>query len=128
MILFPQGHGDAWGHYLTAVSLYYDLLTHPQFNWRPRSEFVNVQDIVIPVDFLDERKFAQAAAARAKAGAEIVQATYRARYVEDPTAQWQGYTDTDAPGTRAWGVQGWARRAGQGRPLRLGDRQRPPAR
>jgi hypothetical protein len=112
MILYPQGHGDAWGHYLTALRNQYDLLRHPYFNWVSRSEFYNLQDIVIPVDFLDERKFAQTAAAKAKVGAEIVNLTYRQKYVEDPTAQWQGYTDSNKD--RSWGVQGWARRAAQG--------------
>src|SRR5262249_32722545 len=46
------------------------------------------------------------------AGAEIVNLTYRQKYVEDPNAQWQGYTDSNKD--RAWGVQEWARRAGQG--------------
>lgn len=112
MVLYPQGHGDAWGHYLTALRNQYDLLREPNFNWVSRSEFYNLQDIVLKVDFLDERKFAQTAAARAKTGAEIVNLTYRSKYVEDPTAQWQGYTDSDPD--RAWGVQGWARRAAQG--------------
>ena len=112
MILYPQGHGDAWGHYLLALRRQYDLLRHRYFNWVSRSEFYNLMDVVIKVDFLDERKFAQAAAAKARAGAEILAVTYRERYVEDPTAQWQGYTDVNPD--RAWGVQGWARRAGQG--------------
>ena len=112
MILYPQGHGDAWGHYLIALRNQYELLKHPFFNWVSRSEFYNLQDIVIKVDFLDERKFAQVAAAKAKAGAETVNLTYRQKYVEDPTAQWQGYTDSNKD--RAWGVQEWARRAGQG--------------
>ena len=112
LLSYPQGHGDAWGHYLTALRNQYDLLRERNFNWVSRAEFYNLQDIVLKVDFLDERKFAQTAAARAKTGAEIVNLTYRDRYVEDPNAQWQGYTDSDAD--RAWGVQGWARRAGQG--------------
>lgn len=111
MSLYPQGHGDAWGHYLTAVRNQYELLQHPNFNWVSRSEFYNLQDIVLKVDFLDERKFAATAAARAKTGAEIVSLTYREKYVEDPTAQWQGYTDSNPD--RAWGVQEWALRAGQ---------------
>ena len=49
---------------------------------------------------------------QAKAGKEIVDSTYRSKYVEDPDSQWQGYTDTNED--RAWGVQGWARRAAQG--------------
>ncbi len=112
MKLYPQGHGDAWGHYLTAMRKQYELLRHPFFNWVSRSEFYNLMDIVLKVDFLDERKFAQVAAAKARAGAEILTTTYRDHYVEDPNAQWQGYTDVNKD--RAWGVQDWARRAGQG--------------
>jgi hypothetical protein len=112
MVLYPQGHGDAWGHYLSATRRQYSLLRHPYFNWVSRSEFYNLQDIVIKVDFLDERKFAQVAAAKAKAGADLVNLTYREKYVQDPSAQWQGYTDVNED--RAWGVQEWARRAGQG--------------
>ena len=112
MILYPQGHGDAWGHYLSALTFQYDLLRHPYFNWVSRSEYINSQDVVIRVDYLDERKFAQAAAAKAQAGAEIVNQTYREKYVLDPKSQWQGYTDTDQ--NRSWGVEEWARRAGQG--------------
>ena len=111
-ILYPQGHGDAWGHYLTATTTYYNLLRNPNFTWVPRSESVLVAGVPVKVDFLDERKFAVAAAAKAKVGAEIVDLTYRRLYTEDPDAQWQGYTDTD-PG-RAWGVDDWAKRAAHG--------------
>ena len=38
--------------------------------------------------------------------------TYRNHYVEDPEGQWQGYHDEDT--SRAWGLDGWARRTGQG--------------
>ncbi len=112
MVLYPQGHGDAWGHYLTAIRGQYELLNNSYFNWVSRSELYNLQDIVFEVDFLDERKFAQVAAAKAKAGAEIVELTYRDKYVADPESQWQGYLDTDS--RRSWGVEGWARRVGQG--------------
>ena len=111
-ILYPQGHGDAWGHYLMAMKQHYQLLRHPYFTWIPRSELVNVAGAAIKVDFLDERKFASVAAAKAKAGAEIVDLTYRLNYVDDPAGQWQGYKDTKTD--RAWGVDEWARRAGMG--------------
>ncbi len=111
-VLYPQGHGDAWGHYLHAMSYWYKLLRHDQFTWEPRIEAVLVGGAPIPVDYLDERKFAEVAAAKARAGAEVVNMTYRQEYVDDPAGQWQGYKDTDS--TRAWGVDGWARRAGQG--------------
>jgi hypothetical protein len=63
----------------------------------------------VKVEYLDERKFATLAANKAKAGAQIVDLTYREKYVGDPAGQWQGYTDTDSE--RAWGVSEWAQRA-----------------
>lgn len=111
-ILFPQGHGDAWGHYLTALKTYYGLLRHPRFTWIPRPENVLIGGVAVKVDFLDERKFATAAKAKAKAGSEIVDLTYRSKFVDDPEGQYQGYKDTRAD--RAWGVTEWARRTGQG--------------
>ena len=111
-LLYPQAHGDAWGHYLTAIKNYYTLLRHPNFTWKPRTEPVLVAGTSVEVDFLDERKFARIAGAKARAGREIVDLTYRLNYVEDPNGQWQGYKDTDP--LRAWGVDDWARRAGQG--------------
>ncbi len=110
--LYPQGHGDAWGHYLSAVKNYYRLLRNPNFTWVPRIEAVLVGGVPVSVDFLDERKFAAAAGARARTGAEIVGLTYRNAYVEDPEGQWQGYQDPQAQ--RAWGLAEWASRAGQG--------------
>ncbi|WP_320040204.1 VCBS repeat-containing protein [uncultured Desulfobacter sp.] len=110
--LYPQGHGDAWGHYLTAMKYWYALLTHEDFTWEPRVESVLVGGAPVPVDYLDERQFARTAAAKAGIGAEIVNMTYRKHYVDDPAGQWQGYRDTETQ--RAWGVDGWARRAGQG--------------
>ena len=110
--LYPQGHGDAWGHFLSAIKKYYLLLRHPRFTWIPRTENVLVADVPVLVDYLDERKFAAAAAARVKSGAEVVGLTYRDRYVDDPDGQWQGYKDSDPE--RAWGVDGWSRRVGQG--------------
>jgi len=111
-IEFPQGHGDAWGHDLTAITHYYELLRHPYFSWVPRPEAVLVAGVPIQVDYFDERKFASIAAARALAGAEIVNLTYRSAYTEDPAGQWQGYRDSDTQ--RAWGLDGWGKRAGQG--------------
>jgi len=111
-VQFPQGHGDAWGHYLTSSKLYYRLLRHPNFTWRPRAENTNVLGTAVLVDYQDEQKFAQNAAAKARTGRNIVDLTYRNAYVADPAGQWQGYKDSDA--TRGWGVDEWSRRAGQG--------------
>lgn len=109
---YPQGHGDAWGHYLSAIKNYYSLLTHPNYDWNVRSEHVSLGTQDIEVDYLDERKFANAAASKARVGAEIVNMTYRLRYVENPDGQWQGYKDTDTD--QAWGFSEWASRAGLG--------------
>ncbi|NVN90739.1 MAG: hypothetical protein HXX11_09040 [Desulfuromonadales bacterium] len=111
-LMYPQGHGDAWGHYLQAISYYYKLLGHTSFSWEPRVEFVLVAGNPIMVDYLDERKFASIAAARAKTGAEILDLTYKKSYTDDPAGQWQGYKDSST--SRSWGVDEWARRAGQG--------------
>ncbi len=111
-VVYPMGHGDAWGHYLSAAKSYYRLLRHPLYTWTPRSETTLVAGVSVTVDYLDEVKFARAAAARARAAESIVDLTYRGRYVADPAGQWQGYKDTDAG--RAWGVDEWARRSGQG--------------
>jgi len=111
-IMHPQGHGDAWGHYLTAVKGYYSLLRNQNFEWIPRSESILLAGVPVEVDYLDERKFARAAAAKAKAGAEIVDLTYRINYVDDPAGQFQGYKDTDS--NRAWGLSEWGHRAGSG--------------
>jgi hypothetical protein len=111
-ILYPQGHGDAWGHYLTATDIYYDLLNEEFYSWNPRIESILVAGAPINVDFLDERQFAETAAAKARAGAEIVDLTYRNEYVADPEGQYQGYEDTDED--RAWGLSEWGSRAGMG--------------
>ena len=110
--MYPQSHGDAWGHYLTALEWYYRLIRNSNFTWIPRPEAIVVGGVPVSVDYMDERQFASAAAAKAKTGAEIVSLTYRAAYVEDPAGQWQGYQDGNT--NRAWGVSEWASRAGQG--------------
>lgn len=111
--LYPQGHGDAWGHYLSANKMHYALLRHPAFDWEARAELYALLDNVIPTDYLDEESFARMAAAKARAGNEITSATYRLAYTADPDGQWQGYTDSADP-ARAWGVSEWSKRAGQG--------------
>ena len=110
--LYPQGHGDAWGHYLTAIKNYYRLLRSPNFTWVPRIEAVTVGGVPVSVDYLDERKFATAAAARARTSAEIVNLTFRSTYLEAAPKPWQSQPDNDA--NRAWSTTEWATRAGQG--------------
>ncbi len=111
--LYPQGHGDAWGHYLSANSMHYALLRHNAFDWEARAELYSLLDNVLEADYLDEQSFAATAAARARVGEEIVRGAYRLAYTADPDGQWQGYADVVDP-ARAWGLSEWATRAGQG--------------
>lgn len=110
--LYPQGHGDAWGHYLSGIKNYYRLLRNPHFTWVPRTESVVIGGVPVSVDYLDERKFAVAAAARARTGAEVVNLTFRDGYVETPARPWQNTQDS-VPG-RDWSLSDWSSRAGQG--------------
>ena len=114
---YPQGHGDAWGHYLSAIKSYYRLLHHPRFTWPGEIETINLGGVPVQVDYRYGARFAKAAAARAQAGNELVALNYRERYSEDPARQWRGYPDelTYPDGTqRGWGVVDWGVRAGQG--------------
>lgn len=110
--LYPQGHGDAWGYYLTALKQFYALARHPHYDWQPLTDTTSIAGINIQVDYKDEERFARAAAAKARTGARIVDLTFREQYSHSAAGQWQGYKDTDAQ--RAWGMDEWARRAGQG--------------
>jgi hypothetical protein len=77
----------------------------------PRAESLRLGAAIVSVDYLDERKFARAAA-KARVGAETVDLTCRQAYVDDPSGQFQGYKDTNEE--RAWGLFEWAERARQG--------------
>ena len=111
--LYPQGHGDSWGHFLSATGMHYELLQQPVFRWNSRAELYSLMENVVEVDYLDEKTFAKLAAGKARTGRDIVRGTYRLHYTQDPDGQWQGYTDGAEP-ARAWGVSEWAHRTGQG--------------
>jgi len=111
-VQFPQGHGDAWGHYLAAIKNYYRLLGNTNFTWVPRIEAVLVGGAPVSVDYYDERKFAGAAEAKARTGAAIVDRSYRAAYSGDDSGTGDFFEDSDTD--RAWGVTEWGCRAGLG--------------
>ena len=52
MLSYPQGHGDAWGHYLSAMRHTYELLSHPYFNWVSRSESTICRILSLELTFL----------------------------------------------------------------------------
>lgn len=113
--MFPQAHGDAYGHYLTALKGYYKLLTNPNFTWTPRSEVVTVLGQNVSVDYYDERKFAGAAANVARTAEQIMALTWRQRYQDDDAAGWEHFRDnqlnTRTNESRQWGLDEWASRA-----------------
>ena len=91
--MFPQGHGDAYGHYLTALKGYYKLLTHPYFTWTPSAETVTVLGVPVSVDYKDERKFAAAAANVGRAAQQVLGLVHRQSYQDDPNAGWSQFRD-----------------------------------
>jgi len=116
--LFPQGHGDAYGHYLTALTGYYKLLTSPVFTWTPSTEGVTVLGQTVQVDYKDERKFAAAAASLARSGVDILDFTIRADHQDDENSGWShlkdGKYNASTGRTRHWGSDEWASRVMQG--------------
>lgn len=118
--LYPQGHGDAYGHYLTALKGYYSLLIDKDFAWVPRIEAVNILGKPIAIDYQDERKFASAAAAVARTGRQIFDLTWRKDYQPGADVGWEHFSGSrenagqPIPTRRQWGVDHWAARTGQG--------------
>ncbi len=110
--MYPQGHGDAWGHYLSALAPYYTLLAYTNFGWNTIPGATLVGNATVGVDYFDEEAFALAAAAKARTGAEVVGLTARRDYAFGAKGleRWTPDTDTN----RCWDVDGWAARAGQG--------------
>jgi len=115
-LLYPQGHGDAYGHYLTALTGYYTLLANPNFSWQPRMEAVTVLGKPVAVDYFDERKFAASAVALARTAGQITDLTYRQNFSTAASSTWTNLQDgkTTNGVTRRWGVDDWAVRGWQG--------------
>ncbi len=116
--LFPQGHGDAYGHYLTALTGYYKLLTSSVFTWTPSTEGVTVLGQTVQVDYKDERKFAAAAASLARSGVDILDFTVRDDHQDDENSGWahlkDGKYNSSTGRTRYWGSDEWSSRVMQG--------------
>ncbi|MCP5525870.1 MAG: hypothetical protein H7A47_03575 [Verrucomicrobiales bacterium] len=114
--LYPQGHGDAYGHYLTALKGYYHLFLNPNFDWVPRSEAVLVLGKPVTVDYQDERKLAAAAGALARTGKQVFDLTWRKEYRAGAGNGWRHFRGTRSSNkrTRSWGLDHWASRTAQG--------------
>jgi hypothetical protein len=109
--LYPQGHGDAWGHYLSALTGYYRLMRNPWFSWgTPSITPMMVGDAVVDADYYDEEKFAESAAAMARTSVDIIKRTCEQSFVENGGTPLAGYVDSDP--NRAFGYGEWGARAG----------------
>ncbi len=93
--MFPQGHGDAYGHYLTALTGYYRLLHNPNFTWTPRAEAVTVMGQAVTIDYQDERKFVSAAVSLARTSQQICELEYRKNYQDDIASGWAQFSDAN---------------------------------
>lgn len=115
---FPQGHGDAYGHYLTALTGFYSLLMNTHFDWVPSTEAVNVLGVPVQVGYQHERQFAAAAAAVARTGKQVVDLTWRLNYDSRGNAGWESLsgtrTNTATGRTELWALDHWAARTGEG--------------
>lgn len=117
--MFPQGHGDAYGHYLTGLKGYYRLLQNDHYDWNPRAEVVTVLGQPITIDYQDERKFAGAAANLARTAQEVIELTFRESYEDDPALGWDHFRDDRGTNlqtgiTRHQGLDEWVSRSTQG--------------
>lgn len=117
---FPQGHGDAYGHYLTGLKGYYGLLINNKFDWVPRTEAVTILGKAIQVDYVDERKFAAAAGSVSQTGLDVLKLVFRQSYRSGDAVGWDRFGETRQNTNRAvttvrhWGMDHWASRVGQG--------------
>ena len=109
---YPQGHGDAWGHYLSALTGYYRLLRNPYVDWTSSMTEMLMDQTAINVDYQDEAKFADAAVKLAQVGLDAMSLTARKVYKENAGDLRSGYFDADA--TEAFGYGEWATRTGMG--------------
>ncbi|MDD2597680.1 MAG: hypothetical protein PHO37_00435 [Kiritimatiellae bacterium] len=110
---FPQGHGDAYGHYLSALSGYYRLLRNPYFSWgAPSMGEMVVNDAVVNVDYYDEARFVEVADKLAETAALATDRTARKAWRDNGGLAGAGYVDEDP--TRAFGYGEWATRGGVG--------------
>jgi len=127
-ILYPMGHGDAYGHYLTALGNYWELLMNPNFDWVPTAESVSILGATVAVNYQHERKFASGAGALATTGWQVYDLTWRETYVPGTAAGWKSFGasyqnatpatyrngTTVVPVTRYWSMDHWAARTAQG--------------
>ena len=126
-ILYPQGHGDAYGHYLTAIGYYLVVLMNPNFDWVPQREAVSVLGAA-GLRQLPARTQVRGRRRRGRpAGEQMFGLTWRQNYQSGTAAGWGAFATnlvnmqrsylnggTTEYVTEYWGLDHWATRVGQG--------------
>ena len=113
---YPQGHGDAWGHYLSSIQLYYKLLAHPNFDWYATMMEMNLSQAVANEDYYDEQKFADSAVKLAQIGLDTMDLTARQSWRDNSGDMRSGYADATTGAIngktveQAFGYGDWAKR------------------
>ena len=107
---YPQGHGDAWGHYLSALTGYYRLLRNPWFDWAAAMGEMLMDQKLMNVDYQDEQKFADAAVKLVQTGMDVMDLTLRKAYKENGGDARAAYFDSNEE--QAFGYGEWATRTG----------------
>lgn len=111
--LYPQGHGDAYGHYLSAVKAYYRLLRNPNFSWgTPGMGEMLMSDAVVNVDYYEENRFGELAGALSKAAAAVMERTAQKAWRDNGGMPGAGYLDENPQ--RAFGYGEWGTRGALG--------------
>jgi hypothetical protein len=111
---FPQGHGDAYGHYLSALKTGIGLLRDGPSGF-PAQFFDMIADFTASDTGLTSvRRLAEAAALRAQCAAQAVDLLFRRDYREDPEDPHAADLFSDPEPERAWSMGDWARRGALG--------------
>ena len=109
--LYPQGHGDAYGHYLTALSEYYRLLANTNFTWRPRTQVVPVEGVNVTFYYEDEKRMASTAAQLGRVALMVAHETFKKDFSFNPSSQVPLFQDSNT--NRAWSASEWCNRSSQ---------------
>ena len=109
---YPQGHGDAYGHYLSMLKSFYHLVRNPYFDWYASMMEMLVGDSIVNMDYYDENKFADAAGKLARTAMDTMDLTARKAWKDADGTVGAGYFDADR--AQAFGYGEWATRGGYG--------------
>ena len=109
---YPQGHGDAYGHYLSMLRSFYHLVRNPYFDWYASMTEMLIGNSIVNVDYFDEDKFAEAAGKLARTALDVMDLTARKAWRDSDGAVGAGYFDADE--TQSFGYGEWATRGGYG--------------